>query len=313
MAPGATVGVCLERSSDFVVALLAVLKAGCAYVPLDPGYPASRLRVLTDDAAAAVVLTHRRTAAAGLGESPPRIDVDDLAGELAALPDDDPTGAAQGGDLAYVMYTSGSTGRPKGVAIPHRAIVRLVVNTNYVAIGRDDVVAQVSNQAFDAATFEIWGALLNGAALAVIDRETCLSPRLLAQAIREHGLTTMFLTSALFNAVASLEPAAFAPLRQLLVGGDVVEPRWAAEILRCGAPARLLNGYGPTETTTFAAWYEIDEAAAAGATIPIGRPIANTTLYVLDDRLQPVPVGVTGELYIGGAGLARGYLNRPKR
>ena len=200
------------------------------------------------------------------------------------------------------MYTSGSTGAPKGVAVPHRAVARLVKNTDYVRLGPDDVVAQVSNPAFDAATFEIWGALLNGARLVVIPSDTALAPPRLAEALARHGVTTLFLTTALFNLVAREHPAAFSGLRQVLFGGEAVEPRWVEAVLRAGGPARLLHVYGPTETTTFATWHEVRAVADGAATIPIGRPIANTEIYILDSRREPVPIGVAGEIYIGGAG-----------
>ncbi|MGE0361764.1 MAG: amino acid adenylation domain-containing protein [Vicinamibacterales bacterium] len=303
--PGDHIALALERSIDLIVAMLAVVKLRAVYVPLDPANPPARLQTIVDDAGVAVVIVHAATATLALA-GPRRVDLEALPAAIEA--GGDPVEACGGSDVAYVMYTSGSTGRPKGVAVPHRGIARLVVGTDYVTIGPGDVVAQVSNQAFDAATFEIWGALANGATLDIVDRDTVLSPHRFARCIRDHRVSTMFLTSALFNAVAAHEPAAFATMTQLVVGGDVVEPRWAAAVLRAGPPARLINGYGPTEATTFAAWHVIDDASAAGPSIPIGRPIANTTLYVLDERMRVVPVGVTGELYIGGPGVACGYL-----
>jgi acyl-coenzyme A synthetase/AMP-(fatty) acid ligase/acyl carrier protein len=196
--------------------------------------------------------------------------------------------------------------------VPHRAINRLVINTNYVQLTTDDVVAQVSNAAFDAATWEIWGALLNGARLVVVPKETVLSPPELAARLKEHGVSAIFLTTALFNQVAREDPKAFSSLHHVLVGGEAVEPRWVREVMAEGGPERLLNAYGPTETTTFAIWYHVQEVEEGATTIPIGRPIANTEAYVLDAKMQPVPIGVPGELYIGGPGLARGYLRRPE-
>ncbi|HEY2738906.1 MAG TPA: amino acid adenylation domain-containing protein, partial [Thermoanaerobaculia bacterium] len=213
--------------------------------------------------------------------------------------------------LAYIIYTSGSTGHPKGVAVPHRAIVRLVRNTDYIHLGSGDRVAHLSNTAFDAATFEVWGALLNGAALVVIPREVVLSPRSFAAELRRSRISAMFLTTALFNEVSREEPAALGAVRTLLVGGEAAAPDRMREVLAVAAPgARLANIYGPTEGTTFSTWQPL-ESVPAGRAVPIGRPIANTRVWVLDRGLRPLPLGSPGELCIGGDGLARGYWNRP--
>ena len=214
-------------------------------------------------------------------------------------------------NLAYVIYTSGSTGRPKGVCINHRAINRLVCDTNYIELSASDRVAQASTASFDAATFEIWGALLHGAQLNIIARDTAISPQEFAAHLKEQGISVLFLTPALFNQIAGVRPEAFGSLRCLLIGGDALDPKWVREALSKGAPQRLLNAYGPTENTTFSTWHAVGEVAAETLTIPIGGPIMNTQAYVLDGELQPVPVGVAGELCLGGDGLMRGYLNRP--
>ncbi|MCL4182410.1 MAG: AMP-binding protein, partial [Burkholderiaceae bacterium] len=210
--------------------------------------------------------------------------------------------------------TSGSTGRPKGVMVPHRGVARLVCNTDYVRIGPGDCIAHASNPSFDAATFEIWGALLNGARVAIVPTDILLSAPDLRRRIAEDRIDTMFVTTALFNEHAANAPDTFQALRNLLVGGEAASPPAIARVLRDGPPVRLLNVYGPTETTTFATWFEIprtlrDDAAQA---VPIGHPIANTRCHVLDASMQPVPIGVIGELWIAGPGLARGYLNRPE-
>ena len=304
---GARVGVCCDRSIELVVALLGVLTAGSAYVPLDPSHPAERRTALLDDAGAVAVVT----AGAGRGDARPEVRLESSDGETLEAPAADAL-ALGGADLAYVMYTSGSTGAPKGVAVPHRAVARLVRDTDYARLGPDDAVAHVSNPAFDAATFEIWGALLNGARLVLIPPETALAPRALAGALAREGVTTLFLTTSLFNQVAREAPDAFRTLRQVLFGGETAEPRWVRAVLRAAPPARLINAYGPTETTTFATWHEVREVAEGASTVPIGRPIANTEIYILDGRREPVPVGVVGEIYIGGPGLADGYLGRPE-
>ena len=308
VGPEVLVGICVERSLDMVVGLLGILKAGGGYVPLDPSYPQARLAFMVEDAAISVLVTQTPL----VGTLPPhRAQVVCLDVEGAAWDTSRPSQAGSAENVAYVIYTSGSTGTPKGICVTHRSITRLVVNTNYIALGPADCVMQASNSSFDAATFEIWGALLNGASLVGISKQDAVNPRVLAMKIREHGITTMFLTTALFNQIAKHEPTAFAPLKQLLFGGEAVDPHAVREVLIQGPPERLLHVYGPTETTTFASWHEITEVPEGARTISIGLPLANDTLYVLDRDQQVIPIGAAGELYIGGAGLARGYLERP--
>jgi amino acid adenylation domain-containing protein len=306
----ARVAVALERSPDLVVALLGVLKAGAAYVPLDLSYPPDRVELMLEDARVSVLVT--RT---GLL---PRIPAGvtsvglDLDGDRIAEESEDTPGVESSPDqLAYVMYTSGSTGRPKGIAIPHRAIVRLVCNADYVQLTPADRVAQISNASFDAATFELWGALLHGARLVIIPREVVLSPRDLAAEIRDRGISAMFVTTALFNQLTGDHPGVFRSVRHVLFGGEAADPGRVRQVLAQGPPKRLLHVYGPTETTTFATWQLVREVPEEAATVPIGEPIGNTRAYVLDGQLEPVPVGVAGELCLGGPGLARGYLDRP--
>lgn len=302
------VGVFLERGADFVVALVAILKAGMSYLPIDPEAPAERIRSMLADASVGRVITNERLAARLPSGAAAPLCLEREAASLASAPSTRPEPPRDAEEAACVIYTSGSTGRPKGVLIPHRAIARLVVGTNYVRLGADDVVANLANPAFDATTFEIWGALANGASVRPIAREIALAPRALAVALREGKVTTAFLTTALFNAVAREEPSAFRGVKQVFFGGEAVEPRWVRQVLEAGAPARLVHVYGPTEATTFATWHEVDAADARGATIPIGRPIANTEVLILDSEGEPVPVGVPGEIHLGGPGLALGYL-----
>ncbi len=306
--PGARVGLCADATLDVAVGSLAILKAGGAYVPLDPAYPPARLALMLADTGAAAVLTRKRL----LGVLPPRTPAVFFDGSPRLEPDG--AAAATPGrpeDLAYVIYTSGSTGRPKGSAVPHRAVVRLVCDTDYVRLAAGDRVAQVSSFAFDALTFELWGALLSGGCLVGVGREVALSPSALAAWIRAQRIDAMFLTTALANQVARHRPEGFAPLRDLLIGGEALDPGRIREILAASPPARLSNAYGPTESTTFACCQRVREVPEGAATVPIGRPIANTTACVFDPRGRPLPVGIPGELHLGGDGLARGYLGRP--
>ncbi|HVR99166.1 MAG TPA: amino acid adenylation domain-containing protein, partial [Thermoanaerobaculia bacterium] len=307
VSPGSRVGLCAESLPEMVAGMLGILAAGGAYVPLDLSYPQERLAFMLEDTGAAVLVAEE-----GLAERLPlragmRVEL------LNSSPADAPriSNLSSPGDPAYIIYTSGSTGRPKGVVVPHRAVVRLVRGTDYVQLGPDDCVAQASNSSFDAATFEIWGALLNGGRLAGIERGTALSPVLLTDALRREGVGVMFLTTALFNQVAREVPDGFAPLRSVLFGGEMVDPAAVRAVLRSGPPARLLHVYGPTETTTFATWQRV-ETVQPGETVPIGRPLANGTLHVLAAGLTPQPVGVPGELYLGGDGVAHGYHARPE-
>jgi amino acid adenylation domain-containing protein/non-ribosomal peptide synthase protein (TIGR01720 family) len=310
VGPGVLVAVCMERSANMVSALLAVLKAGGAYVPIDPDYPNARRAFMLADTEALVLVTERRFVDRLPVHTAKLMCLDTDGEQLDDGLDRNPASAVTSADLAYVMYTSGSTGTPKGVCIPHRAINRLVLNTDYVVLDSFDRVAHISNTSFDAATFEIWGPLLCGGRTVVIPRHILLSPMDFAAELRRQNITAMFITAALFNQVASEDPRAFQSLRHVLVGGSAVDPKWAREVLEHGAPGRLLNVYGPTESTTFAAWYHVESVSDGASTIPIGRPLANTELYVLDPHRNLVPVGVPGELYIGGDGLATGYLKR---
>lgn len=303
------VGVFLERSIGMVVAQLGILKAGGAYVPLDPDYPSERVAFILADSGASLLVTRDVFRGRLPEHSAAVVDIDhdvDANGPEENLPSH-----ATFDNLAYVMYTSGSTGQPKGIAIPHRAVTRLVCNTDYISLGPSDRIAQASNSSFDAATFEVWGALLSGARLVGVPKDVLLSPRELGSLLEHEQITTLFLTTDLFNQIGNEAPEIFRVLRTLLFGGSAVNPRWVSEVLARGRPGRLLHVYGPTECTTFASWHEIREVDDQSSVIPIGGPIANTQLYLLDPFGNPVPIGVAGELHVGGDGLARGYLNRP--
>ena len=310
VGPDVRVGVLIERSVELIVALLGILKAGGTYVPLDGGYPAQRLRFMLEDSGVALLLTtHGQPEVLTEGEV---VYLDRGWEQFEIESRENPSVVNSAEDVAYVMYTSGSTGQPKGVGVTHRAINRLVRNTNYVQLEKSDRIAQVSNVSFDAATFEIWGSLLHGAQLVGIEKETMLSPVEFKRALAKQHVSAMFLTTALFNQIAQSLPETFAPLRYLLFGGEACDPQSVRRVLELGKPRHLLHVYGPTENTTFTTWYEVNDVEANARTIPIGQALSNTDIWVLDRHMQLAPVGVTGELYIGGDGLARDYLRRPE-
>ncbi len=307
---GDCVGICAERSLELIAGLVGILKAGGAYLPLDPAYPRERLAFMIEDGAVGVVLVQPHLEAALASGAAQRLVLEWSGAELQAQGGVNPPCVCGGSDLAYVIYTSGSTGRPKGVAVPHRAVNRLVCNTDYVQLQEGDRVAHLSNISFDAATFEVWGALLNGASVVVLGQEIVLAPHRLAAALGEGGISATFLTAALFNHLAVQYPGCFERVGTVLFGGEAADPGCVARVMGDRPPRRLVNAYGPTEVTTFALTYCVPGVPAQGEGVPIGRPIRNTEVYVLDRYAQPVPVGVTGELYLGGPGLAQGYVRR---
>jgi amino acid adenylation domain-containing protein len=304
------VGVLLEPAVEFIVALLAILKAGGSYVPLDSAYPKSRLEFMLEDSGVKLLLTAPGQTDAG--DSKEVVYLDETWKQFETESRENLHANATAEDLAYVMYTSGSTGQPKGVAVTHRAINRLVRNTNYLQLDESDRMSHVSSVAFDAATFEIWSPLTSGSTLVRLPKETVLSPAELKRAIVEQRITVMFLPTALFNQLAQSEPDAFAPLRYLSFGADTSDAQAVRRVLESGKPLHLVHLYGPTEGTTLSSWYEIEKVPADARTIPIGRSVSNTELWVLDQYGHVLPVGVPGELFIGGDGLAREYLKHPK-
>ena len=311
VGPETFVGLYMEPSPNLIVAMLGILKAGGAYVPLNPTDPAERAAFMLEDTQAPVVVAEKRLFDQVPWQIPNWVWIDSDGDAIARMDHDNVQSGATADSLAYAMYTSGSTGKPKGVLVPHRAIARLVCAPDYVELRPSDRVAQASNPTFDAATFEVWGALINGARLVMIPQDVLLSPLSFAREIRERGITVLFLTTSLFHQLARDVPDAFGPIRFLLIGGEVIDPVWVRRVLDIGPPGRLIHVYGPTEGTTFSTWHFVDRVATGSRTIPIGRPVANSRVYVLDGNLVPVPIGIPGEIYVGGDGLARGYLNRP--
>ena len=311
VGPEVLVGVCLERSLELVIALVAVLKAGGAYVPLDPGYPPERLRFMLEDTSARVLLTDERSELPGLDGGERRvIRLGAGADSFAAEPTENLPQGAKATNLAYVMYTSGSTGNPKGAAIPHRGVVRLVRHTHFMEFGSGEIFLQAAPISFDASTLEIWGPLLNGGALVILPPGI---PSLaeLARTVERFQVTVLWLTAGLFHQMVDEQLESLRGLRYLLAGGDVLSVPHVLKAARELSGCQIINGYGPTENTTFTCCYRVPGDWKGGNSVPIGRPISNTRVYVLDPGMQPTPVGVPGELYVGGDGLAREYLNRP--
>ena len=307
---GALVGLCMARSIEMVTAILAILKAGGAYLPLDPKYPQARLAMMLEDAQPTLVVatTAQRGSLSGYAGQVLCLDTERAATAETAegLPE------ATGHDLAYVIYTSGSTGKPKGVCIEQRSVARLVMNTDCAKLDAHERLLQLAPISFDASTFELWGSLLNGATLVLCKPGT---PTLaeLGETLRQQRITTLWLTAALFNQMVDFELEALCGVRQILAGGEALSAGHVRRMLAALPEGhRLINGYGPTENTTFTCCHAMTRASRFEHSVPIGKPIANTQVQVLDARRLAVPIGAPGELYIAGDGLARGYLNRPE-
>jgi amino acid adenylation domain-containing protein len=307
VARGDLVAIDRRRSADLVVAMLGIVRAGAAYLPLDAQAPADRVTgILAESGVRAVVCGDEGSRVRVAGVRPVPVPRRRPAGSV-------PDVHAAGEEPIYVTYTSGSTGRPKGVVIPHRAVVRLVVAPNYCPIRPGDRVANTCNPAFDVTTSEIWGALAAGATVVPFPDLTAMDLADWLDLLRSEDITTMFLTTSLFHSVVWDRPAAFASLRDLVVGGEQLDLAAVRRTLAAGPPSRLVNGYGPTEGTSFATYFECTEESVRDVDrVPIGYALQQTGLSVLDEVLRPVAPGETGELCLSGPGVATGYLNRPE-
>ncbi|WP_154582792.1 non-ribosomal peptide synthetase, partial [Xanthomonas oryzae] len=308
---GQHAAIALPRSATLIVAQLAVLKCGAAYVPLDVDHPSQRLLALIDDAQVSVlihaadsVLAPAQVACLTIG------DLDDLEGS-----DDDvttsPAIAMPATAAAYLMYTSGSTGTPKGVTVSHGAVANLVLHDGPARLRSDDRVAFASNPAFDSATLEVWGGLLNGATVVVVPAAAMRDPQTLGMLLAHERLSVLILVAGVLRAYAPFIASQLSALRLLLTGGDVADPHALATVFAAGGAATVVQTYGPTESTQFVTALALQRAPDASRRVPIGRPLANTRLYVLDRHGEPVPIGVAGELHLAGAQLSQGYLHRP--
>jgi amino acid adenylation domain-containing protein len=304
---GPIVGVCLERSPILIATLLGVLKAGRAYLPLDPTYPAAVLDSLIADSGVTTLVAG--AAAAGLD---PRLEVREVGREWVES-EEVPQAARDGRDgseLAYAMYTSGSTGRAKAALIEHRSVVNLVQDQSYLDMGSHQRILQGVPVSFDVATFEIWGALLNGGRL-VVPPPGRLGVDELGSVLSDHDVSTAWLTSGFFESVVDADVSVLEPVSELLSGGDVLSPDHVRVALEARPGRIVVNAYGPTETTTFATCHVMTSSRHVESPVPIGRPLRGVRIHLLGDDGSPLPDGRAGEIVIAGEGVARGYLNRP--
>ena len=315
--PDTIIGIMMERSVDMIIGILGILKSGGAYLPIEPNYPKERINYMLKDSRTKFLVTTNNKEDENVkkweGEKNLEIiflDSFSLSSFRTSYRPNFLTSHPY--NLAYIIYTSGSTGKPKGVLTAHINVTRVVKYTNYVDIKNEDRLLQLSNYAFDGSVFDIYGALLNGAKLVMISKNDVLEIGRLAEIIRRERITVFFITTALFNTLVEMEIGCFDRVRKILLGGERASVEHSGKALGYLGKGRIINAYGPTESTVFATYYNIDSIGAASENIPIGKPVSNTTIYILDKHLKLVSIGVTGEVYIGGTGVARGYLNNPE-
>nr|WP_303047190.1 non-ribosomal peptide synthetase [Bacillus pseudomycoides] len=306
VARGHTVGLILERSAEMIVAMLGVLKAGGTYVPIEPSSPSERVRYMLKDSQTEFIVVQSE-----------QLIPEDYMDQVLILSEKAWAREAshnllnknEPGDIAYIIYTSGSTGQPKGNLTAHQNVIKTIINNGYIEILDTDRILQLSNYAFDGSVFDIYSALLNGATLVLIPQETALDMKALSGYIQSENITVSFMTAALFNALVDLELSCLKGMRKIIFGGEKASVKHVSKAFDYLGENRLINGYGPTETTVFAATYAVDSAVKVTGTVPVGKPLNNTFLYVVNQYLQLQPIGVPGELCIGGEGVGKGYLN----
>lgn len=306
--PNSIVGIFLDKSLETIIAILAILKCGTIYMPIDINYPDIRINFMLEDSNVACILSslhlkeklkkHSNVVCIDLSNT----DLYEQASRYVPI-------TVTSDSSAYIMYTSGSTGNPKGVLVSNKNIVRLIKNTNFIKFEKQERILQTGSIVFDACTFEIWGALLNGFELYIIEKQNLLDPILLEKYLIDNKITVLWLTAPLFNQLSESNPAMFKTVRVLLTGGDVLSPKHINSVKKACPNLTVINGYGPTENTTFSTCFTIDKFYEKS--IPIGFPIANSTCYVVSPSLNLLPVGVPGELLVGGDGVSNGYLNNP--
>ena len=307
--PETLVGICVDRSLEMIIGLLGILKAGGAYVPIDPAYPEDRISYMLDDAGCGIVLTQEHIGLVQAGTEVIYLDSD--WDNIGNSPTSNVISGVKSDNLAYVIYTSGSTGKPKGTLIEHKSVIRLVSNGGFSFLRNPKVVLQYATISFDASIFEIWGSLCNGSQLIVCPPRN-LGIDELGQIIKQFKIEVLWLTSGLFSLVVENGITMLEDVKYLLAGGDVLNKNHVARVLETHKSMTVINGYGPTESTTFASLYFMTQQSAINASVPIGKPLDNTGLYILDKNQKLVPIGIAGELCISGDGLARGYLNQPE-
>lgn len=306
---GDFVAILADRSIDVIVAILGILKAGAAYVPLDASYPAERLSFMIADSAPSLILVDSHVPA-HLFAPRPTVLLDEVLATAASEADTPLPCECAAEDVAYLMYTSGSTGRPKGVLTCHRSIVRLIKDQDYAPFGPNETVLHLAPLAFDASTFEIWGALLNGAQLGIVC-DTHPSLDTIVDSIARYRATVAWFTAGLFHLLVDQKLEGLRPLRCIMAGGDVLSPAHIGRAYAALPDCQIVNGYGPTENTTFTCCYPIPRSGWGGGTVPIGREIGHTQVHLLGPDLTPVANGELGQICCAGDGLSKGYLNRP--
>ncbi|HWK03650.1 MAG TPA: amino acid adenylation domain-containing protein [Puia sp.] len=310
IAPDDKIGIMADRSALTIIGILAILKAGAAYVPIDPGAPEERTLFMAEEAALKALLSSKEIATgtnSHFGKPVIRLDDESL---FQGMPSSNPPILNGSRDLAYVMYTSGTSGKPKGVMIEHRSVIRLVFNTNYIRITAEDALLQTGSLCFDAATFEIWGMLLHGGLLHLLPFEQLLQADEMKKELSGHHISLMWLTSSWFNQLVDSGLEMFGHLHTLIIGGEKLSVPHVNKVIVTHPGLTLINGYGPTENTTFSTCFKI--SGPCYDSIPIGHPISNSTAYIVDDKLRPLPIGAIGEIALGGHGLARGYIDNPE-